>query len=479
MRTRQWERHYYARWLLISDSMVLLVSVFTAQFLRFGCDDPLILVTPTALLGVRVDYTALSVLIVAVWTLTLVDARDVRATGIGSTEFKRLFQSTFWTFGLLAIASVSLQTDIARGYIVLAFPLGLTLLILSRWGWRKWLHARRSEGHHLHHAIIVGEADKAEHVALKIGREPYIGYAVVGAITSPGPRHSNVLGVIRPWTTEYPEMIRSLVDDLGADTLILVSMNDLSPDQLRQIGWAMEESGVEMIVAPALTDIAGPRIHTRPVSGLPLIYIEYPRLEGINYWVKRLFDILVSALLLLILSPLLFAVAAAVKLSSPGPCLFLQQRVGRHGEPFLMLKFRSMVAGAEGQVDALQGQSDGNAVLFKMKSDPRVTRVGAFLRRFSLDELPQLVNVLRGEMSLVGPRPPLPSEVASYERWVHRRLLVKPGMTGMWQVSGRSDLSWEDSIRLDLYYVENWSMTSDLVLLWKTLRAVIGQKGAY
>lgn len=477
----RWERDSYSRWLLISDSIILLSSVLAAHFLRFGPNNPQVLVVPTDSLQIEVSYATLSVLLTACWLLTLsvIDARDLRVIGVGATEFKRLIQGSFWTFGLLGIISLTLRADVARGYIAIAFLLGLTALIVSRWCWRKWLHNKRSEGHYLHRAIVVGERDKAQHVAAEICRDAYLGYAIVGAVTTSEGESDNLLGTIRHPQPGQTSNLIGLVDELEADTLVLVSMDSISPGELRHIGWALDERGVELIVAPALTDIAGPRIRTRPVSGLPLIYIEYPELTGIKYWAKRSFDIVASALLMLVAAPLILGIAACVKSSSPGPCLFTQVRVGRHGEPFRMFKFRSMVQDAEDQVLNLQAWSEGNGVLFKMKDDPRVTRVGAFLRRYSFDELPQLVNVLRGEMSLVGPRPPLPGEVATYESWVHRRLLVKPGMTGLWQVSGRSDLSWEDSIRLDLYYVENWSMTADLVLLWKTARAVFRGEGAY
>ncbi|MDQ0743122.1 exopolysaccharide biosynthesis polyprenyl glycosylphosphotransferase [Clavibacter sp. B3I6] len=217
------------------------------------------------------------------------------------------------------------------------------------------------------------------------------------------------------------------------------------------------------------------------MAGLPLIHVETPRYEGTKLFAKRAFDIVASSLLLLVASPVLLAISMTIRLSTPGPVLFRQERVGINGRPFQMLKFRTMVTDAEALLLALQDQNRdaGNSVLFKMKDDPRVTPVGRFLRRYSLDELMQLVNVLNGSMSLVGPRPPLAREVETYETKVHRRFLVKPGITGLWQVSGRSNLSWEDSVRLDLYYVENWSIVGDLVILWKTARAVVAREGAY
>ena len=192
-----------------------------------------------------------------------------------------------------------------------------------------------------------------------------------------------------------------------------------------------------------------------------------------------MFDRVVAALLLLMASPLLLVCAVAIKLDDGGPVFYTAERMGKKNKPFGMIKFRSMVQNTDQMVAQLKDQSDGNDVLFKMKNDPRVTRVGSFLRRYSIDELPQLFNVLKGDMSLVGPRPPLRREVEQYTGLVGNRMLVLPGMTGLWQVSGRSNLSWEESVSLDLNYVENWSFMADLMILWKTGRAVLTSDGAY
>ncbi|HEX6872569.1 MAG TPA: sugar transferase, partial [Micromonosporaceae bacterium] len=249
--------------------------------------------------------------------------------------------------------------------------------------------------------------------------------------------------------------------------------------RLRRLGWQMEGTGIDLVLAPALTDVAGPRIHTRPVAGLPLIHVESPEFSGVRKAVKGLVDRSLALLALILLSPVFLVVAIAIRLDSRGPVFFRQTRVGLGGQEFGVFKFRSMVVDADNMLDELSQYNETDGLMFKMRRDPRVTRVGAFLRKWSLDELPQLLNVVSGEMSLIGPRPPLPSEVAWYDQDVARRLLVKPGMTGLWQVSGRSDLSWEDGIRLDLYYVENWSLATDLTILWKTVGAVVRRRGAY
>jgi exopolysaccharide biosynthesis polyprenyl glycosylphosphotransferase len=251
-----------------------------------------------------------------------------------------------------------------------------------------------------------------------------------------------------------------------------------TPRRLHHLAWHLEDAPAELVVDPGLMEVAGPRLHVEPVDGLPLLRLTRPAFSGISWVVKQLLDRLGSALALLLVAPLLLAIAIGVKLDG-GPVLFRQTRVGQHGREFSMLKFRSMVVDAEQRLADLGPRNEGAGPLFKMRRDPRVTRVGSILRRFSLDELPQLLNVLTGAMSLVGPRPPLPSEVATYGRDAQRKLVVKPGLTGLWQVSGRSELSWEQSVRLDLRYVENWNLALDALILWKTVGAVINSRGAY
>jgi exopolysaccharide biosynthesis polyprenyl glycosylphosphotransferase len=253
----------------------------------------------------------------------------------------------------------------------------------------------------------------------------------------------------------------------------------LTARRLRRLGWQMEGTGIDLVLAPALTDVAGPRIHTRPIAGLPLIHVESPEFSGGRKALKGLVDRTAAFFALLFLFPIFLFVAVAIKIDSRGPVFFRQRRVGLGGREFEVFKFRSMVVDADQMLGQITQMNETDGLMFKMRRDPRVTRVGNVLRKWSLDELPQLINVLIGDMSLVGPRPPLPTEVAWYDQDVARRLLVKPGMTGLWQVSGRSDLPWEDGIRLDLYYVENWSLAADLTILWKTVGAVLMRKGAY
>jgi exopolysaccharide biosynthesis polyprenyl glycosylphosphotransferase len=258
-----------------------------------------------------------------------------------------------------------------------------------------------------------------------------------------------------------------------ADTVIVTSGHDLPPERVKRLSWGLEAGRQSLVLAPSIMDVAGPRLHTRPVAGLPLIHVETPRFTPGQRIAKRSLDLVLSGLLIVLLSPVLLALAIAVRFSSDGPILFTQTRIGHNGRPFRMFKFRSMVPNAEDQLAGLVAQQNsGNEVLFKLSDDPRVTGLGRFMRRYSLDELPQLFNVVLGTMSLVGPRPPLPSEVSKYADHVHRRFMVKPGITGAWQVGGRSTLTWQESVRLDLSYVENWSLAGDVVILMKTFRAV-------
>ena len=477
---RDWRIVYAAR-LATTDLLVLIGVVFSVQVFRFGFD-----AEDVSFRGneskLDVDYSLVSVSIIVGWMMLLhiYGTRESRVLGTGPDEYKLVASASVRLFGIVAIAAYLMHIDVARGYILVAFPLGIAMLIFSRWMWRQWLCVQRMAGRFVSRVILVGSRASVQHLAKELGRQPTSGYLVVGACI-----HGDRAGKL--WNTEIP--VFGDIDDLqlemaavSADTVIITNNSHLPPERIREISWSLEPGQQHLVVSPSMTDIGGPRIHTRPVVGLPLIHIETPRYDGRKLFTKRALDILGSSLLILVLSPVLVVIAALIRLSaSSGSVLFRQERVGVNGSHFRMLKFRSMVMNAEDLLEPLQQEmrSEGNAVMFKMKDDPRITPFGKFLRRFSLDELPQLFNVLGGSMSLVGPRPSLESEVCDYETHVHRRFLVKPGITGLWQVSGRSTLSWEDTVRLDLYYVENWSIAGDAVILWRTVRAVLARDGAF
>ncbi|MBG6060164.1 exopolysaccharide biosynthesis polyprenyl glycosylphosphotransferase [Cryobacterium sp. MP_M5] len=476
--THAWQRDY-ARRLFSTDLLILLVSVFGSELLWFRTRRAELQVSAQDLPEFVLGYTGISVALVVGWMLALgfYATRDNRTTGSGSVEYKRILEASIRLFGLTAIVLFLSRSELGRGYFLTAFPIGVIALLAGRWIWRQWLIARRKETSYLHRALIVGERVKSIHVAVGIRRDGAAGLHLVGAVTENGNVATDLVDGV-PVVAGFNNVLTA-IDNFQADTVIFTGADNFGPRRLRELGWELQSRKVDLIMAPALTDIAGPRIHARPVSGLPLIQVDFPAFEGSRHAAKRTFDLIFSGVGLLLLSPVFLWLTIAIRLDSPGPAFFLQKRVGLNGNGFLMIKFRSMVTDAEEQLPGLLDESDGNGVLFKLKSDPRVTKMGSFTRRYSLDELPQLVNVFLGHMSLVGPRPPLAAEVEKYDGWAERRLLVKPGITGLWQVSGRSDLSWEDSIRLDLYYVENWSLIGDVIILYRTVRAILRPSGAY
>jgi exopolysaccharide biosynthesis polyprenyl glycosylphosphotransferase len=471
----------YTRRIAVADALVVLWATTGAFILRFGApEDEEWTSTATQ------PYLLISIALSLLWwfMLSLFGSRDSWILGHGPEEYKRIISASFWLFGLVAILSYSLQFDTARGYVGLALPAGTLGLLLARFLLRKLLHIERQRGGSSLHVLIIGETHSAEHLARSLIRQPLAGYLPVATYlpgTAPGTTVADDLGLPTIGHGITESAIIKAIKELQPDAVAMSSGVELSPSTIRALGWALADLNVRMIMAPALTDVAGPRIHTQPVAGLPLIHVSTPNLERGQRFIKRLFDLVGASLLVVVLTPVLLTVALLVRSGDQGPVLYRQERVGIGGRHFQMLKFRSMVVGADQQLEQIRGteEHDGNQVLFKLRQDPRVTKVGGFLRRYSLDELPQLLNVLGGSMSLVGPRPPLATEVERYDEYVHRRLLVRPGMTGLWQVSGRSLLSWEDTVRLDLYYVENWSLFGDLAILLRTFKAVFSRHGAF
>ncbi|NQX35559.1 sugar transferase [Herbiconiux sp. VKM Ac-2851] len=469
----------FSRRIFLTDVAVLAVVVAAVQIIWFGFNSANLAVGQAS--GV-VSYTFISVAIFVAWLLVLsvYGTRGRRVVGTGTQEYKLIADATVRLFGLVAIIAFLFQIDFARGYILLAFPVGLIGLLFTRWIWRKWLAAKRARGEYSAKVLLVGSAASVTYIARELSRRPDAGYLVIGACVPTSLVGDSLPGTSIPVFGNFERITRAM-EVSGADTVVITSADELPPERVRDLSWALVPGKQHLVVAPSLVDIGGPRIHTRPVAGLPLIHVETPRYEGSKRFAKRTFDICMSLIFIVLASPFLLACALLVRATSPGPVLFRQERVGYNGTKFHMLKFRSMVIDAEERLLELQKESraEGNAVMFKMRDDPRVTSVGRVMRRFSIDELPQLFNVFGGSMSLVGPRPPLEREVDQYEKHVHRRFMVKPGITGLWQVSGRSNLSWEDTVRLDLFYVENWSLTGDLVILWRTAKAVVASEGAY
>ena len=463
---------YQAR-IVLTDVATIVGAVTVSFLIRFD--------TPTEILSVgrrQFDYTVVTALIGLGWAAALAvgGVWDSRTLGRGTTEFRRLVRATVFFFGAVGVLAYLLKADLARGYLALALPFGLLCLLSSHLLWRRWLVRRHRAGQMLTDVLVVGSAAGAQYLGRRLQMSADSGYRVLG-VCAPDAGVSTVDPTFP--VVCAPDQVAAAARRLGAQAVAVASSDSFGSAEVRALAWELEDTGVRVLLSPSLVDVAGPRIHIRQVAGLPLMQVEEPRFAGPKLLTKTGLDVVAAAVGLLLLSPLFLLVAVGIKLSDGGPVFFRQARVGLGGSTFLMWKFRSMHQDAELRLVHLQSRSEGNAVLFKMRDDPRVTSIGRVLRRFSIDELPQLANVLSGSMSLVGPRPPLAREVALYSTDVHRRFLVKPGLTGLWQVSGRSDLTWDASVRLDLYYVENWSLLGDLHILAKTARAVFRTTGAY
>ena len=461
----------YTLRIAVTDALVIVWAVIGAQLVRFGtssgdADGP-----QTTAFGL--DYAVVSVVLVGLWlvALRLHNAYDPRLFGHGPEEYRAVAAATVRLFATLAIISYLFKLELARGFLLVALPFGLAGLFLARWIWRRWLGAQRAEGRLCDTMIVVGDRGHLAGLIQALRDVPEAGFTIVGACCSDGTQPIAGVPIVG---TEH--QAAQVAERLGADVVACSGSWRLGSEGLRRLGWELEGTGIGLVLAPGMTQVAGPRILTRPVAGLPLLHVEAPTFTGPKRAVKTTFDVLGAFTIGLVLSPLLLVVAVLIARDGGG-VFYKQTRIGQGGTPFLMWKFRSMVPDAD-RMDRAP-QNDGAGPLYKLKADPRVTPLGRVLRRTSIDELPQLWNVLRGDMSLVGPRPPLASEVAKYEQDVYRRLLVKPGMTGLWQVSGRSDLPWDDAVRLDLYYVENWNLVEDLKILSRTVLAVVRRQGAY
>lgn len=464
--------------IMVMDGVITVAALILAKRVRFA--DPSITVAgpPSEPLS-GIKYTVLALGLAALWLLMIALRGGYRTSvlGVGLDEYKRVLKATFLLAGAVAIVCYLGRIDVARGFLAVAFPLGAVGLVIGRSAARKWLHRQRNRGHLVRRVLVVGDHEHVGQLVSVLRREAYLGYSVVGACLPtydedfPSAADIPVFGGLN----EVAKVARAV----QADTVAVTAVSGSGTSFLRRLAWSLEGVGVELLVVPSLTDIAGPRIQMRPVAGLPLLHVREPEFTGLRRVSKTAFDRITAVTLVVVLSPVILAIAAAIRLGDSGPVFFRQTRVGSHGEEFRCWKFRSMIVDADKRVDSLRQLNDFDDILFKIRKDPRVTAVGRFLRRSSLDELPQLLNVIAGEMSLVGPRPPLPAEVREYGDDVRRRLLVRPGITGLWQISGRSDLSWEDTVRLDLYYVENWSFFGDVLILAKTVRAVMSGSGAY
>lgn len=426
-----------------------------------------------------VPWPVLTAMILA-WlaVLWLVGCYRYSVFGAGTEEYKLVVNGSALTAAGIGIGCYLTQFPLARGFYVLAFAFGMPLLLLNHFATRRFLQRQRAAGRLQHRVLLVGNTAHVDEIAAVLRRERWLGYEVLGALTPRASGDTDLTPAGIP-VLGYPEEVPQVLRLMHGDTVFFTNGAYPSANLMRMAQWDLETTGAQVILAPNLTEVSSQRVQVRPVAGLPLVHLDGSRAGEATRWAKRVFDLLGATLIGLLVAPLFLVLALWIKREDGGPVFYRQERVGRDGRTFHCWKFRSMVVGADRLVADLRRDHGVDALMFKMADDPRITAPGRFLRRFSLDELPQLWNVVRGDMSLVGPRPPLPSEAEAYDDSVARRLRVRPGMTGLWQVSGRSDLSWEDTVRLDLYYVDNWSMVQDLAILFRTVSAVLGSRGAY
>ncbi len=467
----------YRRALVLSDVVAVCLAVFGAQMFRLG--RPI-----TSLDAASVYYSTCSVLVIATILafLAMYRTRSPRIVGAGTEEYRRVLSASLAVVGVIAVALMIFRPEYARGYLLVALPASIGALLIVRHLCRRALLWQRRRGRCVVSVLAVGDARSVRSLVQSLSRGWWYGYEVVGVCLT-GHAAGGTMDV--PGVGPLPVLgdengVDHAIMATGADAVALTATEHLGPEGIRELSWRLHSLDVDLVVSPCMLDVAGPRLTMRPVSGLPLIHVEKPQYSGTKKFQKRAFDICLSLTVLLGAAPVMIAAALAIKLTSPGTVFYRSERIGLDGKPFQMIKFRTMISDADKQLDSLihLNESSGG-VLFKIREDPRITKVGRVLRKYSIDELPQFFNVLRRDMSVVGPRPPLKREVDQYDDLVRRRLLVLPGITGLWQVSGRADLTWEDSVRLDLSYVENWSITNDLLIAAKTVMTVAAGSGAY
>jgi len=465
---RRWERRY-RMFLQATDvgAISLAAGLAVVIQLQLGAD--------------LIDTTVRASLLCALWLAMLggTHSRDAALFRPSVAEYRGVAHATGLAFGSLAIGDALLSLHGMQLLLLVALPLGSGMLMLSRWSWRRWLTTQRAAGGFSSRTLVVGYRDDVEYVVTNLGRTNAAGLRVVGVTLFDSDVSELIVGDGAYPVSGSPGSVGVVARELGADTIVVASRPHDDTEFVKRLSWQLEGCAAELVLSSRLADVAGPRLSFEALDGLPLIRMRIPTYSGGQHVIKRALDIIVAVCALIPIAVAYPFIALLIKLDSPGSVFFFQERVGRDGQLFKMVKFRSMRTDAEQQLAALREQNEGSGLLFKMKSDPRVTRVGRVMRRLSLDELPQFWNVLTGDMSVVGPRPPLPSEVTGYDGNVFRRLYIKPGITGLWQVSGRSDLSWDESVRLDLRYVENWSVVTDLQIMWRTAKVMIQPSGAY
>jgi exopolysaccharide biosynthesis polyprenyl glycosylphosphotransferase len=410
----------------------------------------------------------LSLLVLVSWLFFLWfnESRDTNILGFGADEYKRLINATLLSFTFIAFISYIFKLEISRGFVLLVFPFGLLNLFIVRRILRKRLLIARNNGRYISRVLLL-HSGVSDPVEARLATAQHAGFNIVHKIVT-----------AENFKFEIKDIVSNALSN-NCDEIMVGQSAVISAAELRKLGWALEATNIDLIVAPAVTEIAGPRLKVSNVEGLPLLHLEQPDFSGTSRITKRLLDLILSIFGLILISPFLVIIALVIKLYDRGSVLYFQKRIGQNNKEFTVYKFRTMYEGSHEERAKIMAETNKDPRLAKDPQDPRVTKPGLFLRRWSVDEIPQILNVIKGEMSLVGPRPPLAEEVNQYEKSETRRLLVKPGLTGLWQVSGRSELDWEDAVRLDLYYVENWSLTLDILIIIRTAAAVWRGEGAY
>ena len=455
--------------ILLTDALALVVATTIGFVTRFSFAE-----LSTSLTGpIQLVGTIAPILWLAV--LVLIGAYEQRVVGLGLTEYGKILQSALLMVALVSIVSFLGKFDTSRAYVLLAIPIGTLLLLLNRWLWRRWLIRKRNQGRELQSTIVIGNDEDRGRITRALTERRWAGYTVVAELDAPADDSSAESGASDAW-------MDALMDRVNSEQIMCIALSPscgLSGADIRELSWRIEGRGIDLLISSALGAVTGPRLSLRVATGLPFMHLDEVGLGATKRGIKRLMDVVFSTLTLVVLSPILLVIALLILISSGTPVLFSQDRAGQRGEIFRMWKFRTMVRDADSQREALREITENQGPTAKFVDDPRVTPIGRFLRRWSLDELPQLLNVLRGDMSLVGPRPHPIDDVERYRSSDIRRLLAKPGMTGLWQVAGRSDISWDDAVELDLLYIENWSVTADAAILLRTVQAVLTKRGAY
>jgi exopolysaccharide biosynthesis polyprenyl glycosylphosphotransferase len=444
------------------DLLTLVFSISIVLTLRF----------PNTWQGSLNDYELrniiLSLLVLGSWLFFLWfnGSRDTNILGFGADEYKKLTNATLLSFTFIAFISYIFKLEISRGFVLLVFPFGLLFLFIVRRVLRRRLLRARNQGRYLSRVLLL-HSGVSDPVEARLSLAQHAGFNIVHKIIT-----------AENLKFEIKDIVSNALSN-KCDQIMVGQSAVISAAELRKLGWALEATNIDLIVAPAVTEIAGPRLKVSNVEGLPLLHLEQPDFSGVSRITKRLLDLILSIVGLIVISPFLIVIALVIKFYDRGSVLYFQKRIGQNNKEFIVYKFRTMHEGSHEQRAKIMAETNKDPRLAKDPQDPRVTKPGLFLRRWSIDEIPQIINVIKGEMSLVGPRPPLAEEVNKYEKSETRRLLVKPGLTGLWQVSGRSELDWEDAVRLDLYYVENWSLTLDILIIIRTVAAVWRGEGAY